>query len=174
MSEQARKTWTESTPHWIAVSMSSFSALARPQISAERPAFAIRRTPSCSPFEVIGKPASITSTPSLSSACAIWSFSSGIRETPGVCSPSRSVVSKTLTILFFPFMRSALGDVCRSRPGKFEYVGTVEPVNEAVYLARGSDHLHSNAAVGGLDDTGSLQPLVVETSDRSITVEVIG
>ena len=162
MSEQARKTWTESTPHWIAVSMSSFSALARPQISAERPAFAIRRTPSCSPFEVIGKPASMTSTPSLSSACAIWSFSSGMSETPGVCSPSRSVVSKTLTILFFPFMRSALGDGCRSRPGQFEYLRAIEPVNEAVYLGGASDYLDGYAAVGGLDDTGSLQPSVIQ------------
>src|SRR5207247_5712245 len=161
MSEQARKTWTESTPHWIAVSMSSFSALARPQISAERPAFAIRRTPSCSPFEVIGKPASMTSTPSLSSACAIWSFSSGMRETPGVCSPSRSVVSKTRTILRFA-MRSTLGDGGRSRPGQFEYLRPVEPVNEAVYLARGSDYLDGYAAVGGLDDAGPLQPLVVQ------------
>src|SRR2546426_10896950 len=156
MSELARKTWTESTPHWIAVSMSSFSALARAQTSAERPALAIRRTPSCSPLEVIGKPASITSTPSLSSACAIWSFSSGIRETPGVCSPSRSVVSKTLTILFFPFMRSALGDGCRSRPGQFEYLRAIEPVNEAVYLGGASDCLDYYAAVGGHHHTGTL------------------
>src|SRR5438132_8068242 len=163
MSELARKTWTESTPHWIAVSMSSFSALARAQTSAERPALAIRRTPSCSPFEVIGKPASMTSTPSLSSACAIWSFSSGMSETPGVCSPSRSVVSKTLTIL--PFKRSTLRDRGGSRPGQFEYLRAVEPVNEAVYLARGSDHLHGNAPVGGLDDARPLQPLVIQVGD---------
>src|SRR2546425_2091636 len=162
MSELARKTWTESTPHSTAVSMSSFSALARAQTSAERPAPAIRRTPSCSPFEVIGKPASITSTPSLSSARAIWSFSSGMRETPGVCSPSRRVVSKTLTILFFPIMQSTLGDRGRSRPCQFEYLRAVEPVNEAVYLAGTSDYLDGYAAVGGLDDTGPLQPSVIQ------------
>src|SRR2546426_726610 len=146
--------------------MSTFSALARAQISAERPAFAIRRTPSCSPFEVIGKPASMTSTPSLSSACAIWSFSSGMSETPGVCSPSRSVVSKTLTVLRFAILfRSTLGDRGGSRPGQFEYVRAVEPVDEAVYLARGSNHLDRYAPVGGLDDAGPLQPSVIQVRD---------
>ena len=109
MSDEARKTWTPFTPQLIAVSMSTFSALARPETSALRPAFAILRTPSCSPFEVIGNPASMTSTPSLSSASAISSFSSGVSETPGVCSPSRRVVSSTRIILSLIATRSPLG-----------------------------------------------------------------
>ena len=96
MSDEARKTWIPLMPQPIAVSMSAFSARARPQTSARRPALEIKRTASCSPFEVIGKPASMTSTPSLSSACAISSFSCGVSDTPGVCSPSLRVVSKIL------------------------------------------------------------------------------
>ena len=108
MSEEARKTWIPLTPQLIAVSMSSFSALARPQTSALSPAFAIMRMASCSPLEVIGNPASMTSTPSLSSACAISSFSSGVSETPGVCSPSRSVVSNTRMSLSWRSWRTHL------------------------------------------------------------------
>ena len=55
------------------------------------------RTASKSPFEAIGKPASMTSTPIASSTEAIWSFSSRFIEQPGDCSPSRSVVSKIMT-----------------------------------------------------------------------------
>src|SRR3954454_13913363 len=54
-------------------------------------------TASKSPGEVIGKPASITSTPRRASCCAISSFSAVLSEMPGDCSPSRSVVSKIST-----------------------------------------------------------------------------
>ena len=42
----------------------------------------------------MGNPASITSIPNLSRALAIEIFSSGLKDTPGVCSPSLRVVSK--------------------------------------------------------------------------------
>src|SRR3954467_10559137 len=54
-------------------------------------------TASKSPGLVIGKPASMTSTPSLASCWAISSFSAVFSEMPGDCSPSRSVVSKICT-----------------------------------------------------------------------------
>lgn len=57
-------------------------------------AFAMALTHSKSPGEEIGKPASITSIPSFSSCKAIWIFSFTSKLTPGVCSPSLSVVSK--------------------------------------------------------------------------------
>ena len=60
---------------------------------------AIACTASKSPGEAIGKPASITSTPSRASWCAISSFSVAFSEMPGDCSPSRSVVSKMMTRL---------------------------------------------------------------------------
>jgi len=41
----------------------------------------------------------MASTPSLSRLSAILSFFSGVNETPGVCSPSLRVVSKTLIFL---------------------------------------------------------------------------
>ena len=58
---------------------------------------AIACTASKSPGEVIGKPASITSTPRRASCWAISSFSCVLSEIPGDCSPSRSVVSKIST-----------------------------------------------------------------------------
>ena len=44
-----------------------------------------------------GEPASMTSTPSVSSCRASCSFSSMRIENPGACSPSRSVVSKMIS-----------------------------------------------------------------------------
>ena len=58
---------------------------------------AIACTASKSPGEAIGKPASITSTPRRASCCAISSFSPVFSEMPGLCSPSRRVVSKMIT-----------------------------------------------------------------------------
>src|SRR6266480_1647993 len=65
-----------------------------------------RRTPSAiaqtarrSPSDALGNPASITSTPSVSSWRARRSFSSAVIELPGACSPSRKVVSKMMTSL---------------------------------------------------------------------------
>src|SRR4051794_36803907 len=50
-----------------------------------------------SPSEVIGKPASMTSTPMSSSISAMSSFSSKLMVAPGHCSPSRKVVSNITT-----------------------------------------------------------------------------
>ncbi len=58
---------------------------------------AIRRTASKSSFEEIGNPASITSTLSLASWCAISIFSRTDSLAPGVCSASLNVVSKMTT-----------------------------------------------------------------------------
>jgi hypothetical protein len=55
---------------------------------------AMVRTASNSPSDAAGNPASMTSTPSWASAWAIASFASAVSAAPGVCSPSRSVVSK--------------------------------------------------------------------------------
>ncbi len=92
-SEVEINVWTESTSHSMTASISSLRVRARPHISAFSPALAIFLTAVFSPLEVIGVPASITSTPNLSSRSAISNFSSGVRDTPGVCSPSLSVVS---------------------------------------------------------------------------------
>src|SRR3954453_12471026 len=54
-------------------------------------------TASKSPGLAIGKPASMTSTPSRPSWWAISSFSDAFSEIPGDCSPSRRVVSKICT-----------------------------------------------------------------------------
>ena len=56
-------------------------------------------TLSKSPGEAIGKPASITSAPRSARARAISSFSARFILHPGLCSPSRSVVSKMMTRL---------------------------------------------------------------------------
>ena len=57
---------------------------------------------SLSPSEVMAEPASIKSKPISSSLDAILNFSIEFKETPGVCSPSRKVVSKTLTFIKSP------------------------------------------------------------------------
>src|SRR3989338_2692798 len=79
--------------------MSFLLVLARPQISAFKFACAINFTACRSPSDTIGKPASIASTPSASSFFAMSSFCSGDNATPGVCSPSLSVVSNILTLM---------------------------------------------------------------------------
>jgi len=59
-------------------------------------ALAMARTASKSPLLLAAKPASITSTRSRSSCLAMRSFSSRVIEAPGLCSPSRKVVSKMI------------------------------------------------------------------------------
>jgi hypothetical protein len=78
-------------------SMSGACARASPVMTGPSTSRAIACTASKSPGEAIGKPASMTSTPSRASWCAISSFSGVFSEMPGDCSPSRSVVSKTIT-----------------------------------------------------------------------------
>ena len=78
-------------------SMSAMPARARPQTVLSVTISAIWRTASKSPLEAIGKPASITSTRISSRILASSIFSSNDIEAPGDCSPSRMVVSKTMT-----------------------------------------------------------------------------
>src|SRR6202167_2107291 len=77
--------------------MSCLLVRASPHMTGPSTSRAIACTASKSPGEVIGKPASITSTPSCASCWAISSFSCLFSEIPGDCSPSRSVVSKICT-----------------------------------------------------------------------------
>jgi hypothetical protein len=59
----------------------------------------MRLTDSISPSETAANPASIKSTPSSSRRWAIRSLFSGTSDIPGVCSPSRRVVSKNFICL---------------------------------------------------------------------------
>ncbi len=78
-------------------SISATPARAKPQTVLSVTISATRRTASKSPLEAIGKPASITSTRMSSRILASSSFSSMDMEAPGDCSPSRMVVSNTMT-----------------------------------------------------------------------------
>ena len=78
-------------------SISAIPARARPHTVLSVTIWAIRRTASKSPLEAIGNPASMTSTRMSSRILASSSFSSRDIEAPGDCSPSRMVVSKTMT-----------------------------------------------------------------------------
>ena len=80
-----------------AASMSAVCVRASPAITGPWTVRAISETASKSPGEVIGNPASITSTPRRASCVAISTFSAVLRAMPGDCSPSRSVVSKIST-----------------------------------------------------------------------------
>ena len=69
--------------------MSSSMARARPAMRGPLTSVAIALTASKSSGEAIGNPASMMSTRSLASWCAISSFSALFKVAPGACSPSR-------------------------------------------------------------------------------------
>src|SRR5512135_56348 len=92
---------------WMRIDFAGFSAsparrmsfsLARasPQTVLSWTALAMSWTASKSPFDDAGKPASMTSTRSRSSWRAMRVFSSLVIDAPGLCSPSRKVVSKMI------------------------------------------------------------------------------
>src|SRR4051794_23656522 len=101
MSLVAMKVWmrgrSESLTAFHAASMSATAVRASPQMTGPSTSRAIAWTASKSPGEVIGKPASMMSTPSRESWSAISTFSGLLSAMPGDCSPSRSVVSKIRT-----------------------------------------------------------------------------
>ena len=95
-------------------SMSFFDARANPHTVESVISLATSRTASKSPFEAIGKPASMTSTRMSWRTSATFSFSSRFIEAPGDCSPSRRVVSKivirslaVVSVMSFILSRSA-------------------------------------------------------------------
>ena len=92
---QAFAPFSASTPR----AMSRSLARQRPATTESLIVLAIARTASKSPLDAAGKPASITSTRSRSSCLAMRSFSSRVMDAPGLCSPSRSVVSKMISRL---------------------------------------------------------------------------
>ena len=100
--EVAMNTWMRGRSAWRTASHARSTSLKpvreSPAMIGPRTALAIASTESKSPSEAIGKPASITSTPRRASCSAISSFSATSSEIPGDCSPSRSVVSKILTV----------------------------------------------------------------------------
>ncbi len=81
-----------------ALSISASNARDRPQIRLSLTALATACTASKSPVLAIGNPASITSTRIRSSALAMRTFSSFVIDAPGLCSPSRNVVSKIISL----------------------------------------------------------------------------
>ena len=104
MSELEIKVWMRgfSAPciAFHAVSISFWFARARPATCTPFTRSAIACTASKSPSDAIGKPASITSTPSFISWSANIIFSLMFMVKPGDCSPSRSVVSKIIIFSF--------------------------------------------------------------------------
>jgi len=82
----------------IAASMSFFNVLASTAIFAVEMFLFISFIASISLFDDAGNPASMMSTPNSSRAWAIFNFSKGFNAIPGVCSPSRRVVSKILIL----------------------------------------------------------------------------
>ncbi len=92
-----------------AASMSALWVRARPQITGPSTRRAISCTASKSPGEVIGNPASITSTPRRASCWAISTFSCVLSEMPGDCSPSLRVVSKMWTRFASSLLAECIG-----------------------------------------------------------------
>ncbi len=96
-------------PRWMSRSFARHS----PQTVESLTTLAIARTASKSPLDEAGKPASITSIFMRSSARAMRSFSSRVIDAPGLCSPSRMVVSKMIKLseFFIGGMEWSLGPV---------------------------------------------------------------
>src|SRR2546429_251779 len=103
--------FSASTPRWMSRSL----ARHRPAtvVSLIMPATAC--TASKSPFEEAGKPASITSTRMRSSCRAMRSFSSLVMEAPGLCSPSRMVVSNMMSRSFMVPLRIEMPEIVPRR-----------------------------------------------------------
>ena len=116
---------SESLIAFQAASMSALWVRARPQITGPSTLRAIASTASKSPGEVIGKPASITSTPRRASCWAISTFSWVLSEIPGDCSPSRSVVSKMWTLVGAIVEPSGL--LLLRRPNEPCYLAAIAP-----------------------------------------------
>ena len=66
--------------------------------------FATALIASKSPGLAAAKPASITLTPNFSSCFAILIFSSWVIDAPGLCSPSRNVVSNIINLFFIKYV----------------------------------------------------------------------
>ena len=90
-----------------AASMSFSLARARPHTVLSVTASATALTASKSPGLAMGKPASMTSTRIFSRALATRIFSSRVMDAPGLCSPSRKVVSKMINLSFMLRLRLA-------------------------------------------------------------------
>ena len=112
--ELAMKVWTRPDLAPLSASparrTSDSLARARPQTVLSWIACAMAFTDSKSPFDEAGNPASITSTFSRSSCLAMRIFSSRVIDAPGLCSPSRSVVSNMIN-------RSGMGHLQAGRTG---------------------------------------------------------
>ena len=89
-----------------ATSISFLTALVKPHTEAFLTIFDISTTELKSPGLDTGNPASIISTPKLSSFSAIFNFSLVSNLQPGTCSPSLNVVSKIFTISFIKLRTS--------------------------------------------------------------------
>src|SRR5262245_50348066 len=88
--------------------MSAWRVRASAAMIGRRTSRATWRVAAESAGEAIGKPASMMSTPSASSARAIFNFDGTSIENPGACSPSRSVVSNTMMRAGFSLMGSVV------------------------------------------------------------------
>ena len=99
-----------------AASMSGRLARASAQITGPSICRAMASTAWKSPGEATGKPASMTSTPSEASARATCSFWERFMLAPGACSPSRSVVSKTITRSSVSSIRVTFASALRVMP----------------------------------------------------------
>src|SRR5213596_2362092 len=100
-----------SIPRWMSRSL----ARHRPATVESLTAPATACTASKSPFEEAGKPASITSTRMRSSCRAMRNFSSLVIEAPGLCSPSRMVVSNMMSRSFMVPLRIEMLEIVPQR-----------------------------------------------------------
>src|SRR5437763_438453 len=186
MSEVEMKVWirgrSASCTAFQAASMSAMWVRASPAITGAtgvpKSARAMACTASKSPGEVMGNPASITSTPSRASWVAISSFSCVLSEIPGDCSPSRRVVSKISTrsgssglVMGFSFCLG-LGFFSLIPLMRAEEEGELRlrERRRALQLARENPELAREIGVGRPDRPGAVDAGVVDVNNASATV----
>ena len=131
-----------STSQSMHISTSSVRDRARPQMTESSPRSAMTFTVSCSPSDDAGKPASIACTPIDASWRAMSSFCAKVNDIPGVCSPSRRVVSKTVTcVLAWLSVKktiprfSCYGNHTTIKMRSYYKTLTKKPVNESPFSA---------------------------------------
>ena len=131
-------------------------ARASPHTTLSFTAWAIAFTDSKSPSLAAGKPASMTSTRMRSSCFPMRSFSSRVIEAPGLCSPSRMVVSNMIKRSVMSVSTSDLHlrpepDIRRAQLGCLEIFGFDQQTRKLLGVER---VVSARGAVAGLAAEG--------------------
>src|SRR5581483_11306569 len=159
--------WAASFTASQQASTSLGTARARPAIAVPRTSLAMSFTASKSPGDEAGNPASMKSTRRRSSCRAISSLSSAFSETPGDCSPSRSVVSKMSTFSSVAIAQPPMVNEMPYRSGSGPLPAQRQGGPRKVEIASFAEHRFSAFDLAPLGQPGHHRPqLLADHFDR--------